>query len=90
MNTTVSMNVIYSPSEINVYTIDRFIFIEGIKTEGVKGENYTKHTFKTCMKIPKNIDMTNLKVLYGSNVIKITSDCNYSQECELTISKGYK
>ena len=87
VDTSICLAGYYFPEDIKIKVIHRYFFIEACHVEGVKGVNYTKHKFKTCRKLPQNIDVSNLKAFYSKSFIRITFSQQNVDEIELVIDK---
>lgn len=88
MNHSIDMSVIYPPSEIRVYIIDKFLFIEACHSKGVKGKNLQKFMFKTCVEMPLITDINRIRVFYSKNSVRISVGVANAEEICLPIDKS--
>jgi hypothetical protein len=68
---SVCLSTKFTPSEITIKIIDKFLFIEAVKTHGVKGKNFVKHSFKTCIELPPNSNVKDLRAFYNQPYIRV-------------------
>lgn len=73
---------------IKIWMLDKFMFIEASKIEGLKGVNYKKHYFKMCLSVAPKTDVKNLKAFYSKNMIRFGYGMEMTGEAELSIDKS--
>ena len=72
---------------IQIKIIHRFLIIEACRIDGVKGVNYSKYRFKTCLKLRNHTDMISLKAFYSGNMVRFGVDKITEDEVEISIDK---
>lgn len=67
----ISFSIYITTEQIKVRIIDKFLFVEATSTEGKKGVDFTKMTFKTCKKLSPATDTQRIRAFYDGETIKI-------------------
>jgi hypothetical protein len=55
--TSFCLSEYYFPRDIQIRIVHKFLIVEACRIEGIKGINYSKYKFKTCKKLPQNLDI---------------------------------
>lgn len=88
LETTVCIADPFLPENIKIWMLDKFLFIEATKIEGLKGVNYKKHYFKMCLRVAPKTDVKNLKAFYSKKMIRFGYEMEMTGEAELIIDKS--
>lgn len=86
--TSVELTSYYDVEHVKIYIIDRFLFVEAEKKQGLKGVNYTTHRYKHCRRLRRSLEIDKLKAFYADNYLRFTINQDKKpHETELPIDK---
>ncbi len=78
---------IFSPEHVKIRILGHFLIVEAEMSYGMKGVNLTKHNFKSCLKLRKNVDVPKIRAFLNDSVLRVTTFSDIRHQNELLIDK---